>query len=75
MPIKTPSMIKVKSSNIEAVGYDDKTSELHILFKNGGHYAYEGVSVKMYAELLLASSAGRFLSSHIKGTYKARKVN
>lgn len=42
----------VKSSNIEAVGYDTETQELQVQFKGGSIYAYDSVPEEIHLELL-----------------------
>ena len=70
----TPTMEAVKSGNIEAVGYDPAKSELHVQFKGGGHYVYDGVTAASHRSMLAADSIGGFLSSKIKGQHKFRKL-
>jgi len=61
-------MVRVKSSNIESVGYD---GDLHVRFKGGDKiYVYADVPAELHAELMRAESAGRFLNQRIKGKYQ-----
>lgn len=62
------------SSNIKAIGYDEKNNTLEVIFKNGGHYSYENVSIEMHKELMTADSVGTHFSKHIKGKHKFNKV-
>lgn len=66
--------MKVKSSNISDIDYDEKTKLLTITFKSGGVYAYHEVSPKNHAALMSADSHGEHLSKHIKGVHKHTKV-
>ncbi|MCA9464397.1 MAG: KTSC domain-containing protein [Nitrospira sp.] len=68
-----PEMIYVDSSNIEAIGYDDDTQELHVQFLSGGLYVYHGVPRGIFNELMSASSKGSFLNREIKGVYQVAK--
>ena len=68
-----PTMVPVKSSNVEAVGHDPKTNTLHVRFNGGVHYSYEDVSVEKHHELLAAKSIGAFVHGKIKGAHKQRK--
>lgn len=62
----------VKSSNIAAVAYMDKT--LFIRFVDGTEYSYEGVPAGEYQKLLCASSVGAYFHSNIKKSFTAKKV-
>lgn len=63
----------LKSSNIEAAGYDPATRTLTVKFKNGGTYHYEGCTKDHYEGLCSAESAGGYLHKHIKSAYKHKK--
>ena len=67
-------MIPVDSSNVEAVGYDEKSSTLQVEFKNGGMYQYFDVPEDEFIGLRDASSVGGYLAARIKGTYRYSKV-
>lgn len=69
----TVEMQPVVSSNVEAVGYDDETNELHVRFKSG-LYIYEGVDRGTYDGLLAADSPGRYVNSVLKGAYNSRRA-
>ena len=60
------------SSAVERVGYNDETENLSIWFKGGRRYVYSGVPRRLYDELCLASSAGRFVNTAIKGRFPCR---
>ena len=64
----------VKSSNVEAVGYDHKARELHVRFKGGGTYVYAGVAPEEHAALMAAPSIGSHIHARIKSAKKARKL-
>lgn len=70
----TPRMIQVTSSNIESIGYDDDTHELHVQFKGSGRYSYAGVPRALYSELLHTRSPGSFLHQQVIPTYTATKL-
>lgn len=70
-----PEMQYVDSSNIEAVGYDPETLELHVRFVGSGDtYAYFNVPDFAFSELMQSGSKGAFLNSQIKGTYDYSKL-
>jgi hypothetical protein len=61
----------VDSTNVEAIGYDDATNELHIRFKSSpATYVYTGVPQQVFEELQLAESKGRYVDQNIKPVYK-----
>ena len=68
-----PEMIFVESSNIEAIGYDDDTQELHVQFLPSGHYIYSDVPREMFDNLMNAPSKGSFLNREVKGVYQFTK--
>ena len=53
-------MIRVVSSNIEAVGHDETTTTLYIKFSSGKTYKYEGVTEAEYENLVGAPSIGKY---------------
>jgi hypothetical protein len=68
-----PEMIFVDSSNIEAIGYDDDTLELHVRFLSGRYYVYHEVPRQAFDGLMQAPSKGSFLNREIKGVYQFTK--
>jgi hypothetical protein len=64
-------MHKIRSSNINAVGYDPAQRLLRITFRlrQGGEsaYNYEDIDPQTYRELLESESPGRYFSAHIRG--------
>ena len=65
-----PEMIFVDSSNVEAIGYDDNTRELHVQFLSGGYYIYHDVPREIFDELMNAPSKGSFLNREVKRVYQ-----
>ena len=59
-------MTSVKSSNIKAVGHSKKTNTLHVEFKGGKTFAYDGVLSKEYSEMMRAKSIGSHFIYNIK---------
>lgn len=68
-----PEMTYVDSSNIEAIGYDDATQELHVRFLSGATYIYKGVPRQIFDDLMQAPSKGSFLNREVKGVYQYAK--
>ncbi len=60
----------VESSNIEAIGYDEATQELHVRFlKSGQTYVYAGVPIDVYHGLMTAPRHGTYFNQFIKPVY------
>lgn len=64
-----PEMQFVSSSNVEAVGYDAESCELHVRFLNGRTYVYSSVEAYVFDEMLSGVSVGTFLNQRIKPNY------
>ena len=70
-----PEMHYVTSSNVEAIGHDSHTLELHVRFlKSGETYIYYNVESWVFDEFMQADSPGKFLHNHIKGNYDYGKL-
>jgi len=70
-----PEMIFVDSSNVEAIGYDSTTLELHVRFvKTGITYVYYAVEEWKFQELMQADSKGIYLNTNIKPHYQCAKL-
>jgi KTSC domain len=64
----------VESSNIESIAHDPEFHELHVKFKNGGHYVYSEVDLKTFGYMKVAESVGKFLNQNIKNLYPYRRM-
>ena len=62
-----------QSSAIRWVAYKDAERELHVFFRNGGHYAYFDVPREVYDGLMDSPSRGAYLNEHIKGAYTCER--
>ena len=58
--------IKVMSSNIRSIGYDEKTLTLEVEFHNGSLRRYVGVPKMVYVSFLNAPSKGKYFHSVVK---------
>ena len=67
-------MIKVKSSNVEAIGYNPDTKELRVQFKGGAVYKYNEIPHIIFCKFITAESYGNFLAENIKGKYEFKKL-
>lgn len=54
-------LLKVESSIIYMMGYDEQTETLEIVFNSGGIYRYFDVSKEMYESLLIAEFKGGYI--------------
>lgn len=75
---------KVKSSQIEAIGYHPESQQLDVEFVSRKKdappsvYRYSSVPLHVHAELIAAESIGRHFGEHIKklpGSYPFRKLS
>jgi hypothetical protein len=70
-----PEMLFVQSSNVEAIGHDAATLELHVRFvKTGVTYVYYAVEEWRFQELLQSDSKGAYLNTNIKPYYQCAKL-
>lgn len=70
-----PDMQYVDSKNIEAIGYNLATQELHVRFlKSGETYVYYAVEEWVFQELMQADSKGIYLNTNIKPRYQFGKL-
>lgn len=64
-------MIRVRSSSINAVGYNPDTNHLYIKFNNNSKtYTFYNVPFQIYNELMAAASKGRYYHRNIEGRYR-----
>ena len=67
--------IRVKSSNLRSIGYDEPAQILEIEFQQGGTYQYFGVSKKIYDNLIKSVlSHGEYYDRFIKNRYRRKKM-
>ena len=64
----------VDSSMLVAVGYDEDTKEMRVIYKTGDTYRYMNVPKSVYTELLNVESKGAYMKTHIIDHYPARRV-
>lgn len=65
-------LTRVNSGTIEAIGYDNLTQELHILFKDQTYYKYSNVPIGVHTTLMQSPSKGSVISKIAK-MYKGVK--
>ena len=64
----------VESSSIASVGYDERSFELEVEFRNGRTYRYSRVPAAAYRLLLRAPSLGAFMNREIIPRFESRSV-
>ena len=52
-------MIFVDSSNVDQIGYDEAASEVHVIFKSGGHYVYSDVTPEVWNQFQNSEDSGQ----------------
>ena len=70
--IKIQELIKVESSNIDMIGYDD--NQIFVQFKGGGIYKYNKTDLDVFNEMKKSESVGKFLNTKIKNVYEFNKL-
>jgi hypothetical protein len=68
------SSMKVTSSNISDISYDEKSRTMSITFHDGATYNYFDVPIGVYDRLLTAGSKGSYFAQYIKGRFTSTKV-
>jgi len=66
-------LIQVESSMIYAVGYDEESQTMEVVFNSGGVYRYFDVPKDIYEGLLAAESKGRYMRAHVIDVYACSK--
>lgn len=64
-------LLKVQSSAIGAIGYDDENNTLAVMFPNRAVYFYVGVPSRLFEEFVAAESKGGFFAKEVKDQYSS----
>lgn len=67
--------LQIDSSNLSEAWYDKKDKELHVIFHNGAHWAYQEVTLALAKKLESAESQGRFFIYRIRDAKPQYKVS
>jgi poly-gamma-glutamate capsule biosynthesis protein CapA/YwtB (metallophosphatase superfamily) len=67
-------MLKVESSCIKSIGYEEEKNELFVEFNSGKIYKYPNCSKTLYENFMNSTSKGRFLNDYFVGSIY-EKVN
>lgn len=72
--MKNPEMIKVSSSNVDEIGYDEQNQIVYVRFLNGSLYIYKGVPKHEFEGLKNAPSIGSYLHRNFKNVYPYERI-
>ncbi len=64
----------VVSSNLRSVGYNLGSQVLEIEFHSGSIYQYSRVPERVYTELMMAPSKGKYHHRYIRERYAYRQI-
>lgn len=64
----------VKSSFIEAVGYDEPSKKLSVRFHTGETWDYQPVPAEIHTGMIAAESVGIFFHTRIRGRFSSKMV-
>lgn len=67
-------LVKIVSSNLDSIGFDDLYNILYVQFKNSSLYCYFDVDKYVYDSFLASSSKGKFFEQNIKTSYKFERI-
>ena len=62
-------MGNVFSSHVDAIGYDEASSELHVTFSTGKTAVYQDVPTHIARDVMNAPSIGEAMWNSIRGKY------
>jgi hypothetical protein len=61
-------MVKVESSCIKSIGYEEEKNELFVEFNSGKIYKHPDCSKTLYENFMNSTSKGRFLNDYFVGS-------
>lgn len=65
----------VNSEMVHALGYDNETQELEVIFMSGGIYRYRNVPRSVFEEMMQAPSVGHYMHTNIMPSYSYFEVS
>jgi hypothetical protein len=68
------NLVKVDSSMIYAIGYDEQDQVMEVVFKRTGIYRYQNVPKDVYEGLMAAGSKGSYMRDTIIDMYPAEHL-
>jgi hypothetical protein len=73
---KQTEMIPVTSSNLESIGYNEKTARLFVRFRDGGKvYYYDPTPAVVYLGLLHSRSKGSYLHTQVIPFFRCTRAS
>lgn len=63
-------MVRVSSTAISAIGYDEATKRMKVRFTSGNTYDFCRVPPGVHKEFMRAASKGTFYNNHIRDRYQ-----
>lgn len=69
-----PARVAVTSRSLSSVLFRKSSRTLEVEFRSGAIYRYHQVPEKTYADLLRATSKGRYFSTRIRGKHQFERV-
>lgn len=73
--VQAIEMIKVKSSNLLEIGYDETQAKLFVRFNGGKLYQYDPVPPIVFMGLRECQSKGRYLATQVIPFFRCRQVS
>jgi hypothetical protein len=67
------AMTPVTSANVEAIGW--RGDVLHVKYKGGRTYMYQGVPESLYKRALASESVGSFIHHNVKAHYEGLRID
>ena len=68
------SSMKVSSSNIDEVSYDENSQTMTIEFNSGARYLYRDVPKGVYERLINAASKGGYFADNIRPNFTGIRI-
>lgn len=68
-------MVEVDSSMITSIGYEDDSSKMTIVFKNGYVYDFHMIPRTIFEEFVAADSKGTFFMEKLKFSPYGRRIS
>lgn len=69
------SSMKVISTNINDISYDEKTRTMSVTFHDGKTYQYFDVPPGVYERFISSASKGSYFAQRIKGNFTSTRIS
>jgi len=69
------SLVELVSSSLQSASFDAESLTLMVNFHDGSQYAYIGVPLSTFQQLLAAESKGRFFNQFIRTQFPYDRKN